>query len=100
MSETQDAEITRELEAIVAAKDREQIRMKLFLASGLVLLVVAAAFHHHLLLALALALLAIALLTLGVKHHLRASALRGQALEKILAEAFRRAGKDVPKAEP
>ena len=92
MSEARDEELARELEAIVAAKDREQRRMKIFLPSGIVLFVIACAFHHHLWIALAVFALSIAAIALGVRHHLRASALRGQALEKILAEAFRRAG--------
>jgi len=99
VSETQDAEITRELEAIVAAKDREQRKMKLLLASGLVLFVVACAFHHHLFIALALGAGSIGLLALGTRAHLRASALRGQALEKIVTEAFRREGKTPPSSE-
>ncbi len=100
MSDTQDAAITQELEALVAAKDLEQRRMKGWFAAGLILFVVACVFHHHLLIALALGAVAIGLLVLGIRHHLKASALRGQALEKILAEAFRRAGKDAPEAEP
>lgn len=100
MSETLDAEITRELEAIVAAKDREQRKMKLLLASGLVLFLVACVFHHHGVIALSLGLVSVGLLTLGTRAHLRASALRGQALERIVTEAFRREGKDLPPSEP
>lgn len=99
MNEERDAELAQELDVIVAAKDREQRRMRLFFLAALACFIVAVLSRHHMLLALAMAALCIAAIVLGVRHHLRASALRGQALEKILAEAFRRAGQDAPKAD-
>ena len=100
MSDARDAELARELDVIVAAKDREQWLMRLCFLAGLACFVLAVLSRHHLLAALALAALSIAAIALGVRHHLRAAALRGQAMEKILAEAFRRSGQDAPKAEP
>lgn len=99
MSEDQDAELTRELEALVAAKEREQLRMRLLFGAGFVLFVLAIVLRHHLLGALGMAALSIATLVLGVRAHLRASAWRNQAMEKILAEAFRRAGQDGSKVD-
>lgn len=98
MNEERDAELTRELDVLVAAKDREQRRMRLFFLAALACFIVTVLSRHHLLVALPMAALCITAIVLGVRHHLRASALRGQALEKILAEAFRRAGQDAPKA--
>jgi len=100
VSEKRDAELERELDALVAAKDRQQWLMRLFFLAGLACFILAVLSRHHLLVGLAMAALSIAAIALGVRHHLRASTLRGQAMEKILAEAFRRAGQDAPKAEP
>ena len=100
MSEDRDTELARELDALVAAKDRQQWLMRLCFLAGLACFILAVLSRHHLLAALVLAALSIAAIALGVRHHLRASALRGQAMEKILAEAFRRAGQEAPKAEP
>jgi len=100
MSEERDAELARELDTLVAAKDRELWLMRLCFLAGLACFILAVLSRHHLLAALALAALSIAAIVLGVRHNLRASALRGQAMEKILTEAFRRAGQDAPKAEP
>lgn len=100
MSERRDAELARELDTLVAAKDREQWLMRFFFLAGLACFILAILSRHHLLASLAMAALSIAVLALGVRHHLRAAALRGQAMEKILAEAFRRAGQESPKAEP
>jgi hypothetical protein len=100
VSEDQDAQLTRELEALVAAKAREQSRMRLLFGAGFVLFVFAVILHRHPMAAIILAALSIAALAQGVRHHLRASALRGQAMEKILAEAFRRAGQEPPSSEP
>jgi hypothetical protein len=99
VSEARDAELERELDALVTAKDREQWLMRLFFLAGLACFILAVLSRHHLLAALTLAALSIAAIALGMRHHLRASALRGQAMEKILAEAFRRAGQDAPKAD-
>ena len=100
MNDARDAELAQELDVIVAAKDREQWLMRIFFLAGLACFILAVLSRHHLVAALILATLSIAALALGVRHHLRAAALRGQAMEKILAEAFRRAGQDAPKAEP
>ncbi|MBS1767043.1 MAG: SdpI family protein [Acidobacteria bacterium] len=99
MSETQDVEITRELETLVAAKEAEQRAMKTWLAASLVALILAIAFHHPGWIAVIFAALAITALAFGIRAHLRAAALRGQAMEKILAEAFRRAGQEPPKED-
>lgn len=99
MNDERDAALERELDALVAAKDREQWLMRLWFLAGLACFIATILLRHHFLAALALAALCITATALGVRHHLRAAALRGQALEKILAEAFRRAGKDAPKAE-
>ena len=100
MSSDQDAALTQELEALVAEKERRQRIMKLLFALALADAILAAAFHRHLGAALIFAALAILGTVLGVRAHLRASALRNQAMEKILAEAFRRAGQAPPQAEP
>lgn len=99
MNEERDAELTRELDVLVAAKDREQRRMRLFFLAALACFIVMVLSRHHLFVTFPMAALCITAIVLGVRHHLRASALRGQALEKILAEAFRRAGQDAPKAD-
>lgn len=99
MSDLEDAELTQALEALVAVKEREQLRAKLWFSLALVLFLAATLFHHHGWLALGSVILSIAALVLGVRHHLRASALRNQAMEKILAEAFRRAGQDGSKVD-
>ena len=99
MSATEDAEITRELEALVAAKEVQQRTMKTWFAAAMTALVLGIAFHHPWWVGLLLILATIAALALGVRAHLRAAALRGQAMEKILAEAFRRAGQEPPKDE-
>ncbi|HET6329418.1 MAG TPA: hypothetical protein VFF76_01395 [Holophagaceae bacterium] len=100
MSGDRDAELTQELDALVAAKDGEQRRMRFLFAAGLALFVLAILARHHILAAIVLAALSITVIALGVRAHLRAAALRGQAMEKILAEAFRRAGQDPPKDTP
>jgi hypothetical protein len=100
VNEERDAELAQELDALVAAKDRQQWLMRLFFLAGLACFILAVLSRHHLLAALALAALSITAITQGIRHHLRAAALRGQAMEKILAEAFRRVGQDAPKAEP
>lgn len=100
MSATQDVEITQELEALVAAKEKQQRTMRLCFLMATVGAILAAIAHRHPLIALLFAALAILGLVLGVRAHLRAAALRGQAMEKILAEAFRRAGQEDPKDSP
>ncbi len=102
MSAAQDAQITQELEALVAAKDKQQRLMRnlFILAAADTAFAVVMATRHHAAIALLFAALAILSLVFGVRAHLRAAALRGQALETILAEAFRRAGKEPPAGEP
>ena len=100
MSADQDAELTRELEALVAAKEQQQRTMKTWFAAALASAVLAIVFRHPWWAAAFLAALAVAELALGMRAHLRAAALRGQAMEKILAEAFRRAGQAPPSSEP
>ena len=100
MSATQDAEITQELEALVAAKEAQQRIMKAWFAAALAALLLALAFHRPWWAGLILVAAAVAALALGVRAHLRAAALRGQAMEKILAEAFRRAKQDPPPSGP
>ena len=99
MSEDRDAELAQELDVIVAAKDRQQWLMRLCFLGGLACFILAVLSRHHVLAALALAALSIAAITQGIRHHLRAAVLLGQAMEKILAEAFRRVGQDAPKAD-
>ena len=96
MSATQDAEITQELETLIAAKEAEQRAMKAWFAAALASLILAIVFHHPWWVGLLLFAAAVAALALGVGAHLRAAALRGQAMEKILAEAFKRAGQELP----
>ncbi len=100
MSGDRDTELAQELEALVAAKEGEQLRMKLLFAAGFALFIVAIVARHHLLAAATLAALSVGTLALGVRHHLRATALRNQAMEKILAEAFRRAGQETSEDAP
>ena len=99
MSDDQDAELTRELEALVASKEREQRLMK----DWLVVAIVAAFFvfitHHQIWAVLVEVTLSISALALSVRHHLRAAKLRGEAMERILKEAFRREGQQGPKAD-
>lgn len=100
MSATQDAELTQELEALVAAKEAQQRAMKAWFAAALAALILALVFHHPWWAGAFLFASGAAALALGVRAHLRAAALRGQAMEKILAEAFRRAGQEPPSSEP
>ncbi len=90
MSQAEDAELTRQLDAIMAAKARAQrVSWAWFaLALAAILLAFLAPRHPAALLGEA-ALLAVALWQ-GGRAHLQADALRNQAMEKILAEAFRR----------
>ena len=99
MTKTRDTELAEELEALVAAKTREQRRMYGWFAAALLLFAFAVIFRHHGWAALAAVALSFGTIVSGVRAHLRASALRGQALEKILAEAFRRAG-ERPESNP
>lgn len=94
MSEAPDTELTQELDALVAAKDREQRRARAWFVAALATLGMAFVAHRYPLLVLGWIALAITAAWLGSRAHLRASALRGQAMEKILAEAFRRAGQE------
>ena len=96
MSDERDAELTRELEALVAAKEKQQRLMWSLFALAASDAALAILLRHHLALTLFLGALATLGIALGVRAHLRAGALRGQAMEKILAEAFRRAGQVPP----
>lgn len=90
MTQAEDAELTRQLEAIMAAKTRAQ-RVS-WVWFGLALTAMLTAFlapRHPAALLGEAALLAVALWQ-GGRTHLQADALRNQAMEKILAEAFRR----------
>lgn len=92
MSQAADAELARELDAILAAKARAQrISWAWFaLALAAVLMAFLAPRRPVVLLGEA------ALLTLGLwrggRANLQADALRNQAMERILAEALRREG--------
>jgi hypothetical protein len=90
MTQAEDVELTRQLEAIMAAKAwAQRISWAWFaLALAAILLAFLAPRHPAALLGEA-ALLAMALWQ-GSRAHLQADALRNQAIEKILAEAFRR----------
>lgn len=94
MSGTPDAELTQELDALVAAKEREQWRSRGWFAAAAGMVVMAFLAHHQPLIVLGWIALALTALWQSSRAHLRASALRGQAMEKILAEAFRRAGQE------
>lgn len=94
MSDTSDAELTRQLDEIMAAKAREQWHSRAWFGVALGMAVMAFVAHHHLLLLLGWVALALSAVWLGTRAHLRAGALRNQAMEKILAEAFRRAGQE------
>lgn len=99
MSKARDTELAQELEALVAAKAREQRAMYAGFGVALLLFLAAVALRSRLATALGLTALSLAALGFGIRAHLRAAALRGQALEKILAEAFRRAG-ETPESNP
>ena len=99
MSDERDAELTRDLEALVAAKEKQQRLMRICFLSAAADAVLAVVMHHHLFITLFLVALAILGIVFGMRAHLRAGALRGQAMEKILAEAFRRAGQEPPQAQ-
>lgn len=89
-----DAELARELEALLAAKTLEQRWFLAWLGLALMLGILAVAAHGHPWVRLGLAALVLVALWRSGKSHLRVSALRNQATEKILAEAFRRAGEE------
>ena len=94
MSEGADADLIRDLEAILAAKRRESRWFLGWLGMAFVLGFLAWALAGHPWLRLGLGLLGLVALWRGSRSHLRVGALRGQATEKILAEAFRRAGEE------
>lgn len=98
MTKTRDTELAEELEVIVGAKTREQQRMFAWFAASFALFILTGVFHHAWLIALTLLALALGAIAQGLRHHLRAAALRGQAMEKILTEAFRRAGQEPPES--
>jgi hypothetical protein len=94
MSGAPDAELARELDALVAAKERAQRQSRIWFAAAVGMIVMAFLAHHHPLITLGWIALAVTAVWVGTRAHLRADALRGQAMEKILAEAFRRAGEE------
>ncbi len=94
MSEGADAELVHELEAILSAKSREQRWFLGWLGLALALGLLAWAAQGHPWLRLGCGVLILVALWQSSQSHLRVSALRGRATEKILAEAFRRAGKE------
>lgn len=94
MSERADADLVQELEAILSAKSREQRWFLGWLGLALALGILAWAAQGHSWLRLGCGILILMALWQSSRSHLRVSTLRGQATEKILAEAFRRAGKE------
>ena len=94
MTEVPDAELTRELDALVAAKEHAQRQSRIWFAAAVVMIALAVLAHHHPWFVLGWIALAATAAWAGTRAHLRADALRGQAMEKILAEAFRRAGQE------
>ncbi|HEX9009014.1 MAG TPA: hypothetical protein VF804_01515 [Holophagaceae bacterium] len=90
MSHAEDAELTRQLDAIMAAKARAQRISWAWFGLALAAILLAFLAPHRPWLLLAEAALLAAALWRGGRAHLRADALRNQAMEKILAEALRR----------
>jgi putative methionine-R-sulfoxide reductase with GAF domain len=94
MTTAEDAQLARELEALMAAKTRAQRLSWAWFALALGMFLLAFRWHRP-----GFLLAEAALLVLGCwqggRAHLRADALRGQAMEKILAESLRRGAQDV-----
>lgn len=93
MTTAEDAQLTRDLEALMAGKARAQRASWGWFALALGMVLTAFRWHRPWHLLAEAALLAFAAWR-GGRAHLRADALRGQAMEKILAESFRRASRD------
>ena len=94
MSQGTDADLIRDLEGILSAKAREQGWFLGWLGLALAMGLLAWVAHGHPWLRLGLGVLILVALWCCSRSHLRVSALRGEATEKILAEAFRRAGEE------
>lgn len=92
MSTPEDEALSSALEGLVAAKVREQRRSWAWFALALAAATAAVLFHHRGWALLGGLAAGVAALQLGVRAHLRADALRNQAMERILAEALRREG--------
>lgn len=92
MSTPEDAELARTLDLLMAQKRQAQRRSWAWFALTLALALLAGLARHRLWILLPSLGAALASLQFGVRAHLRADALRGQAMERIVKEAFRRAG--------
>jgi hypothetical protein len=90
VSTPEDVELSRALDALVARKAREQHRSWAWFALALASTVLAIAAHHHLWALLGALVVAAFSLQAGARAHLRADALRSEAMSRILAEALRR----------
>ena len=93
MTTSEDAQLAGELEALMAAKTRAQRASWAWFALGLGMFLLAFRWHRPGSLLAEAALLALGFWR-GGRAHLRADALRGQAMEKILAESLRRGARD------
>ena len=94
MTTAEDAQLARELEALMAAKTRAQRLSWAWFALALGMFLLAFQWHRPGFLLAETAFLALGCWQ-GGRAHLRADALRGQAMEKILAESLRRGAQDV-----
>ena len=94
MTTPEDAELTRTLDALLAAKVHQQRRSWAWWALALAALAAAVAGRHQVWILIPGIAGALVALQAGVKAHLRADALRNQAMERILAEALRRSGQE------
>lgn len=94
MTTAEDAQLAEDLEALVAGKVRAQRASWTWFALALGMVGLAFRWHRPGPLLAEAAILVFALWR-GGRAHLRADALRGQAMEKILAESFRRAARDL-----
>ncbi len=94
MTVAEDEQLARDLETLMAAKTRAQQLSWAWFALALGMFLLAFRWHHPGLLIAEIALMVLGLWQ-GGRAHLRADALRGQAMEKILAESLRRGARDV-----